>query len=215
MRVNERLTLSRVDLIPPWRMVGRPCRTTDPSCRRHASSMTRKPRRPRRGYPGPRALNRIEVPALDDFALCAQIIEAGMTGGSLATYSVEHSARLWSAGCRRAGRTIGAAECDGVDGPQPRGVDGGQAEPARGGGRDPVQPAVRHRHRDGPGARALLGAVPSQRPGADAADPAAGGDRIPAADRVRAQGTGRGASWPIISASSSRSAGPARRWPAA
>ena len=47
------------------------------------------------------------------------------------------------------------------------------------------QPAVRHRHRLAAGARPVLGQEPARHAGPPAADPAAGGDRLPAADPVR------------------------------
>ena len=65
------------------------------------------------------------------------------------------------------------------------------------------------------GAQGFLGQGAARRHRPSAAGAAAGGDRLSAADHVRPHAAPVGAFWPTISASCSRSAGPARRWPAA
>ena len=75
--------------------------------------------------------------------------------------------------------------------------------------------AVRHRGRLAAGAQEFLGQGAARRPRASAAGAAAGRDRLSAADLVRPQGRRSAPFSPTISASCSRSAGPARRSPAA
>ena len=93
-------------------------------------------------------------------------------------------------------------------------IDRDQAVAARRVLGDARQPAGRLSRRAAAGARTILGQVAAQRRRPPAAGAAAGGDRLSAAAAVR-PAAGRSARFsPSISASSSLSAGPARRWPA-
>ena len=79
---------------------------------------------------------------------------------------------------------------------------------------DAGQPAFRHPGRAPAGAARVPGQGAAQRRGAPAADPAAGGHRLPAASDLRAARAGGRVPRGSISASSSPSAGPAPRSPA-
>ena len=70
-------------------------------------------------------------------------------------------------------------------------MDRGRAVAADRRGGDTGVAAVRHRHRLAAGAEGFLGQGAARRRGASAAGAATGGDRLSAADHIRAQGSGR------------------------
>ena len=89
------------------------------------------------------------------------------------------------------------------------GLDRGRAVAAHRARGDGGVAAVRHRHRHAAGAQGVLGQGAGRRRRLSAAGVAAGGDRLSAAHHARPARRRSAPSWPIISASCSRSAGPA------